>query len=431
MLWIALYLPHLAREISPSRSDPRPERAALEALAAWAGRFTPNVSLEDDRGLLLEVEASLRLFGGLHTIVGALRADLAEMGYAAHIACAPTGRAAWWLAQSRTDRFIVDTVRLEGAITGLPVTVLDVEDDTQEMLEAIGARTLGDLLRLPRDGIARRFGQPVLDQLDRGLGRLAEPRRFFTPPARFRTCLELAAEVVDAEALVFAAKRLLVQLGGFLAARAGGISHFTFTLAHREGRVTEISLVLVTPSCDAGHFMLLMRERLARLTLPEPVRAIALAADEIVPLAGDNFALFHDVVSAANHWPKLVEQLRARLGVASVHGLALGAEHRPECASAACALGVTSSAVNFGLRPMWLLAEPQALTESNGVPQHGGPLKLLAGPERIESGWWDEGSVARDYFIAQTGERTLLWVFRERSLVASDSTGWYLHGLFA
>src|SRR5262249_49319381 len=104
-------------------------------------------------------------------------------------------RAAWWLARSGTERFVETTAGLEAALIGLPATVLDCEDGTLETLRAIGARTLGEVLRLPREGLARRFGQRLLDELDRALGPIPEPRRYFTPPARFRARLELVAEV--------------------------------------------------------------------------------------------------------------------------------------------------------------------------------------------------------------------------------------------
>ncbi|HJS39615.1 MAG TPA: DNA polymerase Y family protein, partial [Burkholderiales bacterium] len=52
-----------------------------------------------------------------------------------------------------------------------------------------------------------------------------------------------------------------------------------------------------------------------------------------------------------------------------------------------------------------------------------GDCVLLAGPERIESGWWDGGDVRRDYYVAEC-EGALGWIFR-----ACD--GWFLHGLFA
>ena len=43
-----------------------------------------------------------------------------------------------------------------------------------------------------------------------------------------------------------------------------------------------------------------------------------------------------------------------------------------------------------------------------------GPLILLAGPERIESGWWDGHPVVRDYFVAGNAAQAVLWIYRER-----------------
>jgi protein ImuB len=61
------------------------------------------------------------------------------------------------------------------------------------------------------------------------------------------------------------------------------------------------------------------------------------------------------------------------------------------------------------------------------VPSLEGPLELLAGPERIESGWWDGGDVARDYFVARMQNEALVWIYREWR----GAGGWYLHGVFA
>ena len=56
-------------------------------------------------------------------------------------------------------------------------------------------------------------------------------------------------------------------------------------------------------------------------------------------------------------------------------------------------------------------------------------MSLLAGPERIEVGWWEkaEDLTIRDYFIAESTYAGLLWIYRER--VAED-IGWFLHGIY-
>jgi protein ImuB len=433
--------------------DPAEETEALLGLAGWAARFTPNVAIEFHDALLLEVSGSLRLFHGLAAIVRRLREGLAELGYTATLAAAPTPRAAAWLARAGGGRFVEDPAALEGVLAPLPIDLLAREGAVlhgregavlhgregaalhgreREALEgftAIGVKTLGAAAALPRDGLARRFGQPLVDALDRALGRAPDPRAWFVPPARFHAKLELPAEVTQTEALLFAVRRLLVQLEGFLAARSGGVQRLALRLFHAESRATEIPIGLVAPARDAAHFTVLVRERFANVTLRDPVRALTLAADDIVPVAGETLGLFAGEHGAPGDWPKLVERLRARLGNPQVQGLAAAEDHRPERASRAGEPGAQYALplpAAPGPRPFWLLPEPRPLDEVNAVPHHDGPLALLAGPERIESGWWDGADAARDYFIAATRTRELVWVYRGRR-----PAGWFLHGLFA
>jgi len=416
----------LAPKLRICQRDPSAETEALLGISAWAMQFTPNVALDFPDAALLEISGSLKLFGGLAQIVGDLREGLAAMGFTACVSVAPTARAACWLVRAGREALVTEAARIDEAVSTLPLAVLRCGADTLESLGAIGAATVGDLLALPREGLARRFGQALLDNLDRARGRLPDPRTFFTPPPRFAAGIELLAEVTQAEALLFAARRLLVQLAGYLAARSGGVQRFALKLAHRDGGATEIAIGLVTPSRDAEHFTLLLRERLGRVALREPVRSIAIEAADILPLAGDNLGLFPDDTGTPGNWDRLIERLRARLGTQAVHGITSRAEHRPERASADAEPGVIQLKLQFGERPFWLLDAPRPIPEVGAVPNYEGPLTLLAGPERIESGWWDDDDIARDYFVARTPAESLVWVYRERR-----SGGWYLHGLFA
>ncbi len=407
--------------------DPAGETEALLGIGGWAAQFTPGVAIEFPDSVLLEVSGSLRLFGGLESIVERLRRGTTELGWSTVLAGAPTPRAASWLALAGEQKFIGAAARLEEALAALPVEVLRREDETHAALEAIGVRTLGELRALPREGVARRFGQRLLDDLDRAFGALPDPRNFFAPPTRFRASIELPAEVTQAEALLFAARRLVVQLAGFLAARSGGVQRFALRLGHRDQATTEIAIGLIAPSRDAEHFTLLLRERLSGLALRAPVRAIALEADDVVPLAGRNLGLLLEEGKPPGHWEHLVERLRSRLGAGAVHGLASRAEHRPERTVASAEPDSRQPHLDFGERPFWLLDRPRPLAETGAVPHYEGPLELLAGPERIESGWWDGGDIARDYFVARTRNEALVWIYRERR----GEGGWYLHGLFA
>lgn len=392
----------------------RTERAALEGVAAWLGRFTPRVSLEEPFQAAAEVAGSLRLFGGLERLEQALHTGLDALGFRVRLASAPTARTALWRAAGGG-----------GALEDLRVEVTGAGPDSLHLLRSLGIRTLGELMQLPRDGVARRLGHELLDTLDRALGKAPEPRAWFAPPEHFAARLELPVQVTEAEGLLFAAHRLLAQLEGVLAARQSGIRAFTLVLKHSDRRLTRVAVPLAHSSRDVPHWTALLRERLARLELAAPVAAIRLEAGDFEPLHAITADLFRDASDLGEGWARLLERLAARLGESAVRGLAIRSEHRPELASQPVSPALSCSGrpamraapPGTGPRPLWLLETPRRLGENE--------FALLAGPERIESGWWDGGEVRRDYFIARTAEASLVWIFRERE------GGWFLHGIFA
>jgi len=417
----------LAPRLRVQPRDEATEREALEGIAAWACSFTPHVSLEPPQGVLMEVGGSLRLFHGLASMVDRMRRGLEEMGFSAMLAAAPTARGAWWLAIASSEELIMDPALLEAALAVLPVSAACPEPDALDFLRSIGVTTIEGLFALPREGLGRRLGRGLLDSLERALGTAPEPRAIFAPPVRFAAKLELHGEVEHAEGVLFAARRLLVQLEGLLAARQAGVRRFFLVLLHRAARPRVVEVGLASPGRESERFMQLLREKLSMIVLVEPVEAIRIEAADFEPLHGYTAGLFRDARIEGEGWVRLIERLQARLGGDAVHGIDLQPEHRPERAWRV--LGTNErlwrGEAGTGARPLWLVEPPRRLKETDGMPHDGGRLELLAGPERIESGWWDGEEVARDYFIARASSSALLWIFRERS------GGWYLHGLFA
>lgn len=376
----------------------------LEPIAAWACQFTPKVALEPPDALLVEVEGSLRYFGGEPALLAALEAGLSEMGVQAVFATAPTPRAALWRARGGGL-----------TLTELPVTVMRTEHEA--FLRSVGVATVGEVLELPRDGLAGRCGQRLVDELDRALGRVPEPRAFFSPPERFAASLELPAEVSHAEALLFAARRLLVQLEGLLAARQAGVRAFVLDLEHSDGSESAIPVQLASPAREAERFCELLREKLGATQLAQPVRSIGVQAADFTPLAGKSAGLFGDSAAEAEDWARLLERLQARLGRDAVHGVSPFPDHRPEYAWRRVDPGDWDphEFVQPGPRPAWLLEKTMKVDEAK--------LDLIAGPERIACGWWDGDDARRDYFVAGYGS-SLAWVYREDGQ-------WYVHGFFA
>jgi protein ImuB len=419
----------LASGLNVFQRDPLKEAAALASLATWAGQFTSNVSLESD-GLLLEIGGSLKLFGGADKLMEKVRQGVRGLGYRARLAAAPTPLGAALLARAGEAGVITDHAPLAERLSRLPITLLDMPLDSgrahADMLEAMGILTLGAYLALPRAGLKRRFGDELLDQLDRALGVKPDPRECFEPPAQFASRLELPAEVHETSALLFAAKRLINELEGFLRGRGVGVQQFHLDLLHADHPATRATVGLVTSSRDGQRLLSLLRERLERVTLPQPVREIVLVAERTTPYQARNLDLFPDASEEAENAAPFIERLRARLGDGMVHSLECVADHRPELAMKASEPGVAYQA-GAASRPLWLLPQPRPLHCRNGVPQLGLPLILRQGPERIESGWWDGRPVARDYFVAEAVGGPRYWVYRE----AMDAGKWFLHGIFA
>jgi protein ImuB len=416
----------LAPDLAEHPRDTAGERRALERLAAWAGQFTSMVSLSPPDALLLEVAGSLRLLGGLRQIMLRLTGGTAELGYAAAMAVAPTPTAARLLARAGVHASVTDSAQLETALAGLPLALLEQPAETVRMLALAGVHSIGECLALPRDGLARRFGQPLLDELDRALGKLPDPCVCYEPPARYRARLALPAPVHETEPLLFAARRLILELTGFLRMKQAGITRLKLVLHHEERPPTALRLSFSAPSRDPQRILRLLRERLARLELPERVEAIALESEEARPLDSRNLSLFpEDNLPEEERW-SLLDHLRARLGVDAVYSIASHADHRPELAWRACEPGTAAYDAGPPQRPLWLLDQPRPLQLHEQAPVLDGPLELLAGPERIEGGWWDGNDVARDYFVAADDQGRRLWIFRERG-----ASNWFLQGVFA
>jgi len=158
------------------------EQQVLESLAAWLEQFSSFVSIAGNNVLLLEVAGSLRLFGGLPSLRQQVSAGLEQQGFAASLAIAPTPLSATWLARGRRRACIRAPENLVSMLRPLPLRCLDWPAAISEALVGVGASNVGDCLRLPREGFARRFGVQRLLELDRALGRLPDPRVSWRAP---------------------------------------------------------------------------------------------------------------------------------------------------------------------------------------------------------------------------------------------------------
>ena len=445
-LWYAVVFPELIESESESAAR------LLRRLCMHAQTFTSFVTMEPPNALLLEINGSLKLLGPLETLHAGIDACWRRLELTACSATAPSTLAALWLARAAGPGGrpvqIEDSGSLAGQLATLPIACTAWDIERLQTLRAMGVTRMGELLRLPRAGLARRLGRAAVLDLDIALARQPAPRRAFVPREFFRERHDFEAEIETAAYLEKAVEPLMQRCAQFLRQRQAGVQALRLKLRHRARPVTCVQFGLAGVTGEYRRLMDVATQKLEKLELPEPVRSMELISGSLQPLSAASLDAFAGMAGAGSGSgardtaPQLVERLRARLGEAAVYGVAAIPEHRPEAAwrrvhelrlaTLLHAGDMAGPGPDDGMpRPVWLLDEP--------LPLPGG-LILEQGPERIESGWWDGKGVARDYYIARQpfdaphsrgtnahqSHGAKLWVFQER-----QSKRWYLHGMFA
>ncbi len=427
------------------------------ALAWRCLQLTPLVALVDGV-LVMEVSGSARLFGGQQALLRRI--------YMQNRPLAPVKYAQGATSLVAIGRLLVAApVGAAPPLQALPLQALAAARPHAALLARMGVRTWGQLRALPRAGVARRFGQGLLDALDRAWGDAPETYPWLQAPEVFARRVELAASVDAAPGLLFAARRLLALLLDWLRARQHGVLALELVWEldarrgnarhhdahHQGGHSGALVLRTAAPTQDMAHLQRLLAERLARVELPAPVLYLRLHSVQTAPLGGESHSLLFDDVRSGDALPPTLERLAARLGATQVLGVQLGDDHRPEYMQrwaphsamlprppnaiknrAACAVntgagglfGMKTPAVH-GLLPPVLLGTP--------LPLDGQALQLLGCAYRVEAGWLDAAPLLRDYYLARLPGWGLGWVFCDRlgaGRAGSPPQRWYLHGVY-
>ncbi|MDE3010951.1 MAG: DNA polymerase Y family protein [Pseudomonadota bacterium] len=408
--------------------DPQAQQQILQALAEWGLNFSAEVSLEGTHTLLLEVGTTRRCLGGLEALRQRLQAGLQQRGHRYLEGAAPTPLAALWLARGAPGSIVMHAQQLESSLQSLPVQSAGLSPACLSALLGAGIECIGQLFALPALALARRFGPELPDLLRRALARQADPRLCITAPQRFRRSCELGYPLHEIPRLMAVLSRMIADLADWAWRHAQLLTRIVLVLNHERQAASRIEIGFAGTR-SASHLDLVIHESLQRQILPAAVVTLTLEILETQDAPAGSGDLLPAAPGRLREGQELLERLRARLGKAAVSGLAAQADHRPELAWAYTEPGKggpASAAPLAGPRPLWLLETPRDLGVA-ALPRLGGPLALLAGPERIESGWWDGGDIARDYFVAAGPDGPQYWVYRERR----GEGRWYLQGVFA
>ena len=481
MLWAAM-LPHTSTPATPSLvatpGGNAPAADALAGAACWALQFTPRVvcmAATNTAGanappwpdaLALELSASQRLFGGWRTLQQRLQTEGAAQQLQAP-AWASTCLGA--VALARYGQSMRARNAFASQLDALPLHALDAVAAHAPTLARLGCTTLGQVRALPRGGMVRRFDRALLTALDQAYGTVPEAYPWAALPQQFYARWELPYRVEHADALLHGAQRLLLQLCGWLAAQRAGITAFTLRWCHDAMRAKsagdggEITIRTAEPTRQLAHLARLLQEHLAHTRLEAPVGELALLADHPVPLTETSASLLAERVAHQEALGPVLERIAARVGSSHVVRPHVQCDHRPEWQvrwlPAAQALPRQPVEAPPWPQPSFLLDKPLRLAQDRqGQPLYQGRLALIAGPHRLEAGWWhrspgfmapadgDDADQAqadaeaqtpsqtqllalRDYWVALSSQHVALWVYHTR--LQSDTGAWFLHGMFA
>ena len=402
-----------------TRDDNEQEQSAhLEQLTLWALQYSSMVVREPPDTLLIEIQASLTLFGGLNALLEKIGQQLRQQDLTVQPGIAPTPSAAILFSRAGIRKTVRTDKALQATLATLNVAHLPLNDFMLKGLRQSGIHTLAELQAIPPAALTRRFGSQCTELLYKLDGRLPDPKTPYRAAETFAQALDLPLETLDTQTLTFPLNRLLSSLGGFLKARDLGIRHLDIRLHHHRLKPHTVSLRFLDATASITHLLRVATEQLDTQVLQAPVTRIALQSVELAPLEREGRDLFHKSQAQNQSMEQLLDKLVARLGSDAVYTAMPEEDHRPEKAWQSALLDKRGPQPLWPARPLWLLGEPRLLNEQ---------VTLHTLPERIENGWWDEADVRRDYFIASNSHDTYYWLYRLRH----QPDQWWIHGLFA
>lgn len=419
-------------------AEPEAEAAALSALAAWCGRWSPLTAPEDGcEGVWVDATGCTHLFGGERAMLDDMVARLGGLGFTVRAGMAETPGAAWAMARfGEAPAAILPEGAARQWLTSFPVAALRLPPAVAEGLRRLGLRRVGDIAGLPRAPLTRRFGPVVALRLDQLFGRLPEPLSPLAHEEPLAARLAFAEPIGRTEDVRAAILRLLEDVCALLVARGLGARRLRLVLYRVDGTLLSQEVGTAEALRAPAHLLRLFAEGLDGLDAGFGIEVMAMTVTAADPFAAGQGDL--EARPRGTGLAMLVDRLARRLGPAAVHRLAARPTHIPErLVSRAPPLAPAGGGGGWPAlppRPVRLLPRPQpvAVEERDGRPLAlaRSLLRAAHGPERIAAEWWHGAAPTphqahRDYWRVEDQWGRRLWLFRE-----GEEGRWFLQGGF-
>jgi protein ImuB len=421
-----------ARALAPSLElaahNPGAEADDLESLAAALYRFTPRVFLDFPRALLLDITGCERLFGGEEELACKVLDLIQRLGYSATLGRAGNPTCAYALALDGCGAG-VEAVR-EAQIAALRLEALDLRH-----LDALGVRTVGDLLALPLETLPARFSDTLLTRLRQLRGDALEDFPAFHPPAILQERLDFSGPTDRRDSLMFALRRVAVALEERLCALGQGATLLEVSLRAHEGPPVAFSLALSRAARDCRSLTALMLGRMESVDTQERwFDGVEVRVPKLGKLRAPQRDLFARREAAEDQaFTELVDEITGYLGHEAIARAELTADPRPEHSFAWRAFLSPSEPALPPLAPRPLARfephEVEVQCDAAGNPacwydgKRSSRLLAVSGPERVHFGWWKGDGGQRDYHVVEDEGGARWWLERRQER-------WFIVGAF-
>ena len=405
----------------------------VEAMVNRLHRFSPDVEPSGDEPGVFWLNASglSYLHASLHRWAREIVASLRTCGFRAAVAVGFTRFGTYAVARTLAPGEPVAVIRdraVERRLAGrVPLSRLGIDPAFRDSLHKLGVRTVQAFLRLPCEGIRRRFG-PQAQRLHRlaagDLWAPLQPQRVTEPLAA--RC-DLDDPESDAVRLLFHIKRLLDRLLATVRARHEALAELTLRLRLDRAGVHTERLRPAAPTLDVVQLMNLVRLRLESLALGAGVVEVRVAGRAVATAAVQQGLFIERPRRDRAAAERALARVCAEFGDDAVARALLCEAHLPEARFAwepvaavplpePCEVACRPMVRRIHARPLALPPALEPDPEPHDRPVRGGEtgcVRELAGPYLVSGGWW-RSAVHREYYFVRMRDGDMLWVYYDR-----------------
>jgi len=417
----------------------------LNNLAVWCIKYTPIAAVDSTDGLILDVSGCTHLWGSEEAYLKDILSKLKDIGYHVRAAMADTIGTAWAVSRYGRVKAIIKSGEQTEALMTLPPAALRIETNVAECLQKLGFYQIKSFMNMQRSSLRRRFGEQVLLKLDHALGYKEEIIKPVIPVEPYSERLSCLEPIQTASGIEIALQKLLEALCTRLQKESKGLRLATFKCYRVDNNVQQIKIRTNHPSHSTTHLFKLFETKIATIEPALGIELFTLEASKIENMQStqETFWTMNSSLEC-REVAELLDNLESKFGNNIIHRY-LPDEHHLSERSIKLAESLkekpTTTWKTDKPRPIQLLNNPQPIDVTAPIPDYP-PMNFRYKDklhnvvkadtcERIESEWWIDKGLHRDYYIVEDEEGKRYWLFRLGHYNDNNKPSWFIHGFFA